>query len=56
VVEMAGDAATKEDRAKIRELQKQMREFTERTGRTRRYDRESIGRTGPPFVRVQSEV
>lgn len=42
VVEMAGDAATKEDRAKVRELQKQMREFTERTGRTRRYDRESI--------------
>jgi hypothetical protein len=45
VVEMAGEAATKEDKAKIRELQKQMREFTERTGRTRRYDRESIGGT-----------
>lgn len=45
VVEMAGDAATKEDKAKVRELQAKMREFTERTGRARRYDRESIGGT-----------
>lgn len=45
VVEMAGDAATKEDKAKVRELQKQMREFIDRTGRTRRYDREQIGGT-----------
>lgn len=43
VVEMAGDTATKEDKARVKELQGQMREFIERTGRTRRYDRESIG-------------
>lgn len=42
VVEMAGDTATKEDRARVRELQADMREFIERTGRTRRYDREQI--------------
>jgi len=42
VVEMAGDTATKEDRAKVRDLQSQMREFVGRTGRTRRYDRESV--------------
>lgn len=41
-VEMLGDAATKEDKQKVRELQAKMREFTERTGRARRYDRESI--------------
>lgn len=41
-VEMLGDAATKEDKAKVRELQAKMREFTDRTGRARRYDRESI--------------
>ena len=46
VVEMAGDAATKEDKAKIRELQAKMREFTERTGRARRYDREQIIKSG----------
>ena len=42
-VEMLGDLATKEDRQKIKDLQAQMREFTERTGRGRRYDREQIG-------------
>lgn len=41
-VEMLGDAATKEDKQKVRELQAKMREFTDRTGRARRYDRESI--------------
>lgn len=45
VVEMAGDTATPEDKARVRELQKQMREFIGRTGRTRRYDREQIGGT-----------
>lgn len=45
VVEMAGDTATPEDKARVRELQGQMREFIERTGRTRRYDREQIGGT-----------
>ena len=43
VVAMEGDLATKEDKARVKELQAQMREFIERTGRTRRYDRESIG-------------
>ena len=43
VVAMEGDLATKEDKARIKELQAEMREFIERTGRTRRYDRESIG-------------
>lgn len=47
VVEMAGDAATPEDKAKVKELQAQMREFIGRTGRTRRYDRESIGGARP---------
>jgi hypothetical protein len=42
VVEMAGDTATKEDKARVRELQADMREFIARTGRTRRYDREQI--------------
>ena len=41
-VEMLGDAATKEDKQKVRELQAKMREFMDRTGRARRYDRESI--------------
>lgn len=45
VLEMAGDTATPEDKARVRELQAQMREFIERTGRTRRYDREQIGGT-----------
>lgn len=40
VIAMAGDMATKEDKARLRELQADMREFIDRTGRTRRYDRE----------------
>lgn len=43
VVAMEGDLATKEDKHRVRELQAQMREFIDRTGRTRRYDREQIG-------------
>lgn len=43
VVAMEGDLSTKEDKARVKELQAEMREFIERTGRTRRYDRESIG-------------
>ena len=43
VVAMEGDLATKEDKARVKEVQAEMREFIERTGRTRRYDRESIG-------------
>lgn len=43
VVAMEGDLATKEDKARVKELQAEMREFIEQTGRTRRYDRESIG-------------
>lgn len=42
VVEMAGDTATKEDRLRVRDAQAQMREFIDRTGRSRRYDRERI--------------
>lgn len=42
VVEMAGDTATKEDKAAVKEAQAEMREFIARTGRTRRYDREQI--------------
>lgn len=45
VVAMEGDLATKEDKARVKELQAEMREFIERTGRTRRYDREQIGGT-----------
>jgi hypothetical protein len=45
VVAMEGNLATKEDKARVKELQAEMREFIERTGRTRRYDRESIGGT-----------
>ena len=45
VLEMAGDTATKEDKAAVKEAQAEMREFIARTGRTRRYDRESIGGT-----------
>lgn len=39
---MLGDLATKEDRARIRDAQADMRAFIERTGRTRRPDRERI--------------
>lgn len=42
VVEMAGDTATKEDKAAVKEAQAEMRVFIARTGRTRRYDREQI--------------
>lgn len=42
VVEMAGQTATKEDKDRVRQYQAQMRAFIERTGRTRRYDREQI--------------
>lgn len=42
VIAMGGDTATKEDKARLRELQADMREFINRTGRTRRYDREQI--------------
>ena len=42
VVEMAGDTATKEDKAAVKDAQAEMREFIARTGRTRRYDREQI--------------
>lgn len=45
VVEMAGDAASPEMKAKVRDAQAKMREFIDRTGRTRRYDREQIGGT-----------
>ena len=43
VIEALGDMATAEDRAKLREYQAQIRAFCDETGRTRRYDRESIG-------------
>lgn len=46
VVEMEGALATKEDKQKVRELQAKMREFTARTGRARRYDRERIVTSG----------
>lgn len=42
VVEMAGDLATPEMKQKVKKLQGDMREFIKETGRTRRYDRESI--------------
>lgn len=45
LVEMAGDTATPEDKQKVKDAQAQMRAFINRTGRTRRYDREQIGGT-----------
>ena len=45
LVEMAGDTATPEDKQKVKDAQAQMRAFIEKTGRTRRYDREQIGGT-----------
>lgn len=42
VVEMEGDLATKEDKQRVKDLQAEMREFINETGRTRRYDREQI--------------
>ena len=64
VVEMAGDTATKEDKAAVKEAQAEMREFIARTGRTRRYDREQIGGTPqtartprtPEMPKVNSEL
>ena len=47
VVEMAGDTATEKDKQRVKDAQAEMREFIERTGRTRRYDREQIGGTPP---------
>lgn len=43
VVAMEGDLATDKQKAKVKELQREMRDFIDETGRTRRYDRESIG-------------
>lgn len=43
-VEMLGDLASDEDRAKVREAQARVREYTKQTGRARRYDREQIMR------------
>ena len=42
VLEMEGDLATKEDKQRLKDLQADMRQFINDTGRTRRYDRESI--------------
>lgn len=42
VVAMAGDTATPEQKAAVRDAQAEMRRFISETGRTRRYDRESI--------------
>lgn len=42
-LEALGNTATAEDKAKLRQYQADMREFIDRTGRTRRYDREQIG-------------
>lgn len=42
VVEMAGDKASPEMKQKVKDAQEQMRDFIARTGRTRRYDRESL--------------
>lgn len=42
VVAMEGKGATKDQKAAVREVQAEMREFIAQTGRSRRYDRESI--------------
>ena len=47
-VELLGDLATKEDRAKVREAQAAMREFINRTGLTRRPEREQVYTSGKP--------
>lgn len=47
LLEMAGESATSQDKARLRELQSQMRDFINRTGRTRRYDREQVNLTPP---------
>ena len=41
-IEMLGSLATKEDKAKLRQYQEQMRAFIADTGRVRRYDREKV--------------
>lgn len=43
VVEMSGDMASDKQKAKVKELQQEMRSFISETGRTRRYDREQLG-------------
>lgn len=43
VVEMLGETATDADRQAVRDAQADMRKFIAETGRSRRYDRESIG-------------
>lgn len=52
VVEMGDDS--KEAKQRVRDAQAQMREFINRTGRTRRYDREQIG--GTPRTSRSSNV
>lgn len=47
VLEMAGNTATKKDKERVKKYQQEMREFIDRTGRTRRYDREQIGGVPP---------
>ena len=42
VVEMEGPLATDKDKDRVKDLQAQMREFINETGRTRRYDREQV--------------
>lgn len=42
VVEMEGNLATQEQKDKVKELQAKMRDFTNQTGRARRYDRERV--------------
>lgn len=48
VLEMAGNTATEKDKKRVKMYQQEMREFIDRTGRTRRYDREQIGGTPRP--------
>lgn len=48
VVEMSGPLATDKDKDRVKKYQQEMREFIDRTGRTRRYDREQIGGTPRP--------
>ncbi len=55
VVDMAGSTATKADRQAVRAAQQQMREFIERTGRTRRYDREKIVKTGTKDLQTTTQ-
>ena len=42
VVEMEGPLATDKDKDRVKDLQAQMRDFINETGRTRRYDREQV--------------